>query len=97
MKARGRHWLFLWLTVFLAVAGIVIARDTASYRSASRLARLRQERLALEARRADLVRRVRVASSRAVLVPLVERELGLHRPSDREYILFALPPDGGPR
>ena len=36
--------------------------------------------MALEARRADLERRIRVASSRQVLVPIAERELGLHEP-----------------
>ncbi len=91
MKPKGRHWVFLWLVAFLAVAGVVIARDTVSYRSARRLAQLRQDRLTLEAKQAELVRRVRQASSRAVLVPLVERRLGLRRPTDSEYVLFTLP------
>ena len=91
MKPKGRHWVFLWLIVFLAVAGIVVARDTVSYRSARRLAQLRQDRVTLEAKRAELVRRVRLASSRAVLVPLAEKELGLRRPTDSQYILFTLP------
>ncbi|MEE8060230.1 MAG: hypothetical protein V3T16_00290 [Gemmatimonadales bacterium] len=91
MKPKGRHWVFLWLVAFLVVAGVVIARDTVSYRSARRLAQLRQDRLTLEAKQAELVRRVRQASSRAVLVPLVERRLGLRRPTDSEYVLFTLP------
>ena len=95
MKAKGRHWLALWLGLFLAIAGIVIARDTASYRSARRLAEYRQQRLTLEAERAELIRRVRLASSREVLVPKAERRLGLHRPSDTEYVLFRLPADQG--
>ena len=85
----------LWLGLFLAIAGIVIARDTASYRSARRLAEYRQQRLTLEAERAELIRRVRLASSREVLVPKAERSLGLHRPSDTEYVLFRLPVDEG--
>jgi hypothetical protein len=95
MKPKGRHWLALWLALFLAIAGIVIARDTASYRSARRLADFRQQRLTLEAERAELIRRVRLASSREVLVPKAERRLGLHRPSDTEYVLFRLPGDEG--
>jgi hypothetical protein len=91
VKPKGRHWLALWLTLFLAVAGVVVARDTASYRSARRLAALRQERVRLEAEQAELIRRVRLASSREVLVPKAERNLGLHRPSDTEYVLFPLP------
>lgn len=91
MKPKGRHWLLVWLAVFLVVAGVVIARDTASYRSARRLASLRLQRMTLEAERAELIRRIREASSREVLVPKVEHELGLHRPSDTEYMLFTMP------
>ena len=98
MKPKGRHWLAVWLALFLAVAGVVIARDTASYRSARRLVALRQQRLTLEADRAELIRRIRQASSREILVPKVERELGLHRPSDTEYVLFSPPtPPSGSR
>lgn len=92
MKPRGRHWLALWLALFLAIAGIVIARDTNSYRTARRLAEFRRQRLTLEAERAELIGRIRLASSRDVLVPKAERRLGLHRPSDTEYVLFRLPP-----
>ncbi len=93
MKPRGRHWLFLWLVVFLAVAGVVIARDAASYRTARELTRLREQRLALEAARAELVRRLRVAGGRSVLVPRAERELGLRHPTDSEYLFFTVPLD----
>ena len=97
MKPKGRHWLALWLGLFLAIAAIVIARDTVSYRTARRLAEFRQQRLTLEAERAELIRRIRLASSREVLVPKAERRLGLHRPSDTEYVLFRLPPVEGDR
>jgi hypothetical protein len=29
-----------------------------------------------------------------VLVPIVEQSLGLHEPSDSEFVLFAMPPAG---
>jgi hypothetical protein len=32
-----------------------------------------------------------------VLVPIVERSLGLHEPADSEFVLFAVPPAGGER
>ena len=73
----------------------ITTRQTAGFRTARRLRDLREERLALEARRADLERRIRVASSRQVLVPIVERALGLHEPADSEFVLFAASP-GGP-
>jgi hypothetical protein len=91
----GRHWVLLWLLIFLGGALIVVARQTAAFRTARRLHDLREERSSLEARRADLERRIRVASSRQVLVPVVKRTLGLHEPADSEFILFVVPPPPG--
>lgn len=95
MRLKGRHWLMLWLVLLLGVLGAITARQAAGFRTARRLRELREERLALESRRAELERRIRAASSRQVLVPLAERTLGLHEPADSEFVLFALPP-GGP-
>lgn len=92
MRLKGRHWLMLWLVLLLGVLVAITARQTAGFRTARRLRDLREERLALESRRAELERRIRAASSRQVLVPLVERTLGLHEPADSEFVLFALPP-----
>lgn len=90
-RLRGRHWVLLWLLVFLGGALIVVGRQTDAFRTARRLRELREERSNLEARRADLERRMRVAASRQVLVPLAKRALGLHEPADSEFVLFALP------
>ncbi|HEX6105355.1 MAG TPA: hypothetical protein VFZ26_07210 [Gemmatimonadales bacterium] len=94
MRLKGRHWLMVWLLVFLCVLLAVASRQTAGFRTARQLRDLREERTALEARRAELERRIRVASSRQVLVPRAERELGLHQPSDSEFVLFVLPERG---
>lgn len=91
IRLRGRHWVLLWLLVFLGGALIVVGRQTAAFRTARRLRDLREERSSLEARRAELVRRIRVGSSREVLVPVARRALGLHEPTDSEFILFAVP------
>ena len=92
MHFKGRHWLMLWLLVFLCVLLAITTRQAAGFRTARRLHDLREERMTLEARRADLERRIRVASSRQVLVPIVQRELGLHEPADSEFVLFVVPP-----
>jgi cell division protein FtsL len=92
MHLKGRHWLMLWLVVFLITAAAVVSRQTAAFREARRVRELREQRMALEARRADLERRIREASGRRMLVPRAERELGLHLPADNEFILFSLPP-----
>jgi len=94
MRLRGRHWAVIWLVILLCVLVAITTRQTAGFRTARRVRELREERLALEARRADLERRIRVASSRQVLVPVAQRQLGLHEPSDSEFILFALPRSG---
>lgn len=91
MRLKGRHWVFLWLLIFLAGALLIVARQTTALHMARRLYHLREERSSLEARRAELERRIRVASSRQVLVPRAEREFGLHEPADSEFVLFPMP------
>jgi hypothetical protein len=91
MRLKGRHWMILWLLIFLGGALAVVARQTAALRTARRLHDLREERSSLEARRAELERRIRIASSRQVLVPVAERLLGLHEPADSEFVLFVVP------
>ena len=92
MRLKGRHRLMLWLVVFVCVLLAIAARQSAGFRTARRLGELREERAALEARRAELERQIRVASSRQVLVPLAERRLGLHQPSDSEFTLLPVAP-----
>lgn len=95
MRLKGRHWLLLWLALFLAVATVVIARQSAGYRISRELGKLRTERASLEARRAELERRIRGASSRQVLGGRAFRALGLHDPSDSELVLFPVPQGNG--
>jgi len=95
VKLKGRHWLALWLVLFLSAAAVVVTRQRAAILTARRLAELRDRRIALEAMRAELVRRIGHAASREVLVPRMERA-GLHLPSDAENTRLSvdsLPPD----
>src|ERR671921_741306 len=91
MRLKGRHWLMVWLLIYLGVLVAITARQSAGFRTARRLRDLREQRTTLEARRADLERQIRLASSRQVLIPIAERELGLHLPSDSEFTLLVLP------
>ena len=97
MRPKGRHWVLFWLLIFLGGALVVVARQTAALHTARRLHYMREERSALDAGRAELERRIRVASSREVLVPIARRAFGLHEPADSEFILFPLPPAQGQR
>lgn len=96
MKLRGRVWLGLWLMLFLVVSLAIVARQRAALLTAGELNRLREERLALEAERADYLRRIREASSQRVLIPRVQTRLQLRMPSDSEYVTFELPVSGRP-
>ena len=91
MRLRGRHWVLLWLLIFLVGAVAVVSRQTAALQTARRLHDLREERRSLEARRADVERRIRAGSSRQVLVPMARRRFGLHEPADSEFVLFPVP------
>lgn len=92
MTFRGRHWIAFWLVALLAALWVVIARQTAALNGARALADLREQRASLEGRRADLERRVRVAQSRAVLLPRAQKQ-GLRLPADTEIILIPAPSD----
>lgn len=93
MRLKGRHWVMLWLALFLLVATAVVARQSAAYRLSRELIQLRAERAALEARRAELETRIRAGSSRLVLLERARRA-GLHIASDSEITLFQLPAGG---
>jgi cell division protein FtsB len=91
MTLKGRHWVMLWLVLFLAVAAMVLARQTSAIQSAARLGKLREERTALEAEKAALQRDLRLALSRQTLGKRAEDNLGLHQPADSEFTVLRLP------
>jgi hypothetical protein len=91
MRLKGRHWVLIWIGVFLLTAAAVIGRQTSAFHAARRVRDLREQRTALEAQRADLERRIRESSGRRVLEAKAERDLGLHYPADHEFTLFVVP------
>jgi hypothetical protein len=72
------------------VAVAIQARQAAAVLTAGRVARLRQERTALEAERATLERQIRLATGRKQLGDRAERELGLHSPGNGELQVLKL-------
>lgn len=91
---RGRFWALLWLGFVLVVLAWVVTRQTSAVVTARELNALREQRVTLESRRAELLQRLRRAESRAVLVPKAE-SLGLHLPRDSEMVRITLPQPGG--
>ncbi len=76
----------LWLLFVLAVLVWVTARQTSAHVTAGALEDRRNERSVVEAQKAQLMRRIRAAQSRAVLTPRAE-SLGLRVPADSEVVI----------
>ena len=93
MTLKGRHWVMLWLVVALGALGSVAARQSAGFATVRQLQAARDERASLEARRGELERRIRQASSRQVLVGRAEANLGLHEPAASEITVLVIPAD----
>lgn len=79
-----------WLVLFLVVAAVVTLRQSAAIELATSLRRLREERATLEARQADLRRRISASQSRGSLARVAEN-LGLHEPADSEITRLSMP------
>ena len=89
MTLRGRHWVVLWLVLFLGTALAIASRQGKALATARRLAVLQDRRIELEARRTELLRQIGQVTSREILVPRMERA-GMHLPSESENILITL-------
>ncbi len=86
---KGRVWVAVWLGLALSIMAWVVARQTSAVMLAERLEDLRNQRSTLEANRAQLLRRIREAQSRAVLIPRAE-SLGLRLPADSEIVILQI-------
>jgi hypothetical protein len=93
---KGRHWVVLWLALFLAIAVIVQTRQLKAFAVAKQLGDLKDRHRTLDGVRADLERQISEASSRRVLLPRAEA-LGLHVPTDAEEAVLDLAPPGTSR
>jgi hypothetical protein len=78
------------LLFVLAVLVWVTARQTSAHVTARALEERRTERSVVEAQKAALMRRIREAQSRAVLIPRAE-SLGLRMPADSEIVMLEGP------
>ena len=87
MRLKGRIWIAIWLAFTLVVLEWVVSRDTSGFMTATELRNLRNERSVLQADKADLMRRIREAESRAVLIPRAE-SVGLRLPADSEIVIL---------
>lgn len=85
---RGRWMIAGGLTVFVLVSAAVIARRSYGHREGLELTALQRRRSNLESERVRLSQDIRDASSRPVIVPIAERRLGMHIPSESQIVIL---------
>ena len=85
---RGRAVLGLTLLGFVLISAGVIWRRAYGISQSRELRALEDDRVQLEARRADLEADIREASSRAKLAPIAERRLNMRVATDSQLILL---------
>ena len=84
------------LVVFVIVAAAVIARRSYGHSEGRELTSLQRRKAALESERVRLQQQIRDASSRSVIVPLAERRLGMHLPTESQMVMLRAAPNGTP-
>jgi hypothetical protein len=89
--ASGRSFVAVALVGFLLLATGVIARRSYGIGEARAIEVLTDSLKALRGKRVQLESDIVEASSRRVLAPIVERNLGLHVPADSQVINLASP------
>lgn len=88
-KGTGRYWVAFWLCDLPGRCRRVLLRQKAAFDTAGRLRQLKEARGALEARQAELERRIRMASTAEALAPKVAK-LGLAVPPDTASTILLL-------
>lgn len=91
---RGRSWVALLLLGFVLVSTVVIWRRSYGIEQARTLRELERDRRQLLAERARLERDIHDLSTRARLLPVVERRLGMRLPADSEIVYLERTPRG---
>lgn len=85
---KGRHWVAVALAGFLAIALIVVWRQSAAQQAFRDYQALEKTRSTLEVQKSTAIGEISRARSRGVLVPLAEQKLGLRLPQDSEITIL---------
>lgn len=92
---RGRWTVAGALILFVVVSAAVIARRSYGHREGVAVTALQRRKASLESERVRLGQQIRDASSRSVIVPLAERRLGMHLPSESQIVMLKGSGSGG--
>lgn len=85
---RGRWIVTGGLIAFVVVSAAVIARRSFGHREGLALTALQRKKSTLESERVRLGQQIRDGSSRSVIVPIAERKLGMHLPSESQIVML---------
>lgn len=85
---RGRWIVAGALVAFVLVSSAIIARRSYGHSEGLEVTALQRRKAALESERVRLDQQIRDASARSVIVPLAERRLGMHLPSESQMIVL---------
>lgn len=83
---RGRWLVAGGLIAFVLVSSAIIARRSYGHKEGIDLTLLQRRKTSLESERVRLTGLIRSASSSSVILPLAERKLGMHLPSDSQMV-----------
>jgi len=92
---RGRFTVAAGLILFVIVSSAVIARRSYGHREGEAITALQRRKASLESERVRLGQQIRDGSSRSVIVPLAERRLGMHLPSESQIVMLKGSGSGG--
>jgi cell division protein FtsL len=83
---QGRLIVAGGLIAFVLVSAAVIARRSYGHREGLEFTQLQRRKANLESERVRLEQQIRDASARSVIVPIAERRLGMHLPSEAQMV-----------
>ena len=86
---KGRWIVFGGLLVFVIVAAAVILRRSYGHRDGLAITELNKRKAMLESERVRLTQQIRDKSSRAVIVPIAEKELGMRIAPDSQVVMLS--------
>src|SRR4029078_11664230 len=93
---RGRWIVAGGLIAFVVVSAAVIARRSFGHREGLALTALQRKKDSLESERVRLGQQIRDGSSRNVIVPIAERKLGMHLPTESQIVMLRGSDSGTP-
>jgi cell division protein FtsL len=93
---RGRWIVAGALIAFVIVSAAVIARRSFGHREGLALTALQRKKASLESERVRLGQQIRDGSSRNVIVPIAERRLGMHLPTESQIVMLRGSDSGTP-